>query len=147
MLPNWDATWWRHFNITMTPRINVRLFDFNISHGLVRVCDIELSHMGKNNGNPDLVCEKILYLCYFLIALRVSVFCVSSSRCLGLWYVVVTFLVILSCRLKTVLPFDECVLTCCFTVTPVLSGYSKNTPKQTLIFNTNYLLMQVKRIA
>ena len=27
---------------------------FYPSHGLVRVCEI----MGKNNGNPDLVCEK-----------------------------------------------------------------------------------------
>ena len=24
------------------------------------VCEKELSHMGKNNGNPDLVCEKLL---------------------------------------------------------------------------------------
>ena len=24
----------------------------------VLVCEKELSHMGKNNGNPDLVCEK-----------------------------------------------------------------------------------------
>ena len=22
------------------------------------MCEIEISHMGKNNGNPDLVCEK-----------------------------------------------------------------------------------------
>ena len=29
-----------------------------LSCGLVRVCEIELSHMGKNNGYPDLVCEK-----------------------------------------------------------------------------------------
>ena len=27
--------------------------------GLVRVCDVEYSHMGKNVGNPDLVCENI----------------------------------------------------------------------------------------
>ena len=32
---------------------------FYLSHGLVRVCEIELSHMGKNNGNSYLVCEKI----------------------------------------------------------------------------------------
>ena len=25
---------------------------------LVQVCEIELSHIGKNNKNPDLVCEK-----------------------------------------------------------------------------------------
>ena len=29
-----------------------------LSNGLVRVCEIELSPMGKINGNPDLVCEK-----------------------------------------------------------------------------------------
>ena len=37
-----------------------------LSHGLVRVCEIELSHMGKNNGNPDLVCEKIWYILLFI---------------------------------------------------------------------------------
>ena len=37
------------------------LFFFYLSHGLVQVCEIEeLSHMGKNNRNPDLVCEKDL---------------------------------------------------------------------------------------
>ena len=35
--------------------VSVRLFVFYLSHGLVQVCEIELSHMGKNNGNPDLV--------------------------------------------------------------------------------------------
>ena len=30
---------------------------------MVRVCEIELSHMGKNNGNRiDLVCEKTFLL-------------------------------------------------------------------------------------
>ena len=24
----------------------------------MRVCEIEISHVGKNNGNPDLVCGK-----------------------------------------------------------------------------------------
>ena len=41
---------------------SVRLFVFYLSHELVLVCEIELmielSYMGKNNGNPDLVCEK-----------------------------------------------------------------------------------------
>ena len=36
----------------------MRLFVFHLSHGLVRVCEVELSHISKNNGNPDLVCEK-----------------------------------------------------------------------------------------
>ena len=26
--------------------------------GFVRVCEVELSHMGKNDGNSDLVCER-----------------------------------------------------------------------------------------
>ena len=30
---------------------------FYLSLGLVWVCELEISHMGKNNGNPDLVCE------------------------------------------------------------------------------------------
>ena len=33
---------------------------FFLSLGLVRVCEIEISHMGENNGNPDLLCEKKL---------------------------------------------------------------------------------------
>ena len=33
---------------------------FYLSLGPVRVCEIEISHMGKNNGNPDLVCENKL---------------------------------------------------------------------------------------
>ena len=40
---------------------DVRLLVFYLSLGLVRVCEIELSHMGKNKGNPDLVCEKICF--------------------------------------------------------------------------------------
>ena len=31
---------------------------FYLYHGLVRVCKIELSHIDKNKGNPDLVCER-----------------------------------------------------------------------------------------
>ena len=40
---------------------DVRLFVFYLSHGLVRVhvCEIESFHMCKQNGNSDLVCEKI----------------------------------------------------------------------------------------
>ena len=30
---------------------------FYLSHGLVQVCEIELSHVGKNKGNPNLVWE------------------------------------------------------------------------------------------
>ena len=36
------------------------LLIFYLSLGLVRVCEIEISHMGKNNGNPYLVCENTL---------------------------------------------------------------------------------------
>ena len=34
-------------------------FFFYLILGLVRVITIELYHMGKNNGNPDLVCKYI----------------------------------------------------------------------------------------
>ena len=40
------------------------LFVFYLSLGLVWVCEIEISHMGKNNGNSDLVCTiGILEVC------------------------------------------------------------------------------------
>ena len=32
--------------------------------GLVRVYEIEISHMGKYNGNPDLVCENLWFLTF-----------------------------------------------------------------------------------
>ena len=32
--------------------------DHSISYALV--CEKEISHMGKSNGNPDLVCENII---------------------------------------------------------------------------------------
>ena len=54
----------------MTSRIDVRpafgcLFFCN-SHELVRVCEIKkkLSHMGKNNRIPNLVCEQSNYQLY-----------------------------------------------------------------------------------
>ena len=34
------------------------LFVFYLSHGLIWVCEIEIFQMDKDNGNPDLVCEK-----------------------------------------------------------------------------------------
>ena len=45
----------RKLNITMTSRTDVRLtcgcsFCY-LSHGLVRVCEVELSHMGENSAN------------------------------------------------------------------------------------------------
>ena len=39
---------------------DVCLFAFYVSRGLVRVCEKELSNMGKSNGTPDLVCEIFL---------------------------------------------------------------------------------------
>ena len=39
----------------------MQLLAFYLSQGLVWVCELELSHMGKNNGIPDLVCEKFWY--------------------------------------------------------------------------------------
>ena len=38
----------------------VRLFVFYLSLELVRVYEIEISLIGQNNGNHDLVCEEIL---------------------------------------------------------------------------------------
>ena len=32
--------------------------NFNLALGLVWVCEIEIFHIGKNIGNPDLVCKK-----------------------------------------------------------------------------------------
>ena len=52
----------QNFDISMMSRIEVRpacgcsFFSFPWAG-----TEIELSHMGKKNGNPDLVCEKIDY--------------------------------------------------------------------------------------
>ena len=55
------VTSFKHYNDVTDRRVaSVRLFVFYLSLGLVWVCEIEISHMGKNNGNLDLVCEKIL---------------------------------------------------------------------------------------
>ena len=51
----------------------------HLYHGLVRVCEIELSHMGKINGNPDLVCEKQMFTIETL-----SQHCKKCSPYLGL---------------------------------------------------------------
>ena len=37
---------------------SVQLFLFFVSLGLALVCEIEISHMGKNNRNRDLLCKK-----------------------------------------------------------------------------------------
>ena len=37
-------------------------FGFIFPTGWYEVCKIEFSHMGKNNGNPDLVCKKIVVI-------------------------------------------------------------------------------------
>ena len=38
----------------------MRAFRYHLSHRLVWVCEIELSQMGKNKGNPDLVFDNVL---------------------------------------------------------------------------------------
>ena len=43
-----------------------------LSHRLIRVCEIELSHMGKNMGNLDLVCEKSTRLMVHFILFYLS---------------------------------------------------------------------------
>ena len=58
----WDVTWWRQWRHGSTCGQSVTIH-FYLSHGLVRVCEIELSHMCKNNGNPYLVYENI-GICY-----------------------------------------------------------------------------------
>ena len=40
----------------------MRLFVLYLFLGLIWVCEIEISHMGKNNGNPVLVRENFFYL-------------------------------------------------------------------------------------
>ena len=53
------VTSFQHYNdVTDRCAASMRLSVFYLCLGLVRVCEIEISHMGKNNGNPDLVCEK-----------------------------------------------------------------------------------------
>ena len=46
---------------------------FYLSHGLVRVCEVKLSHMGKINRNPDLVCDRFrtnsLHVVFFILLL------------------------------------------------------------------------------
>ena len=55
------------YNITMTSQVDMQpacsrraTVCVYLSHKLSWVCEIELSQMGKNNGNPDLVCKKIM---------------------------------------------------------------------------------------
>ena len=38
---------------------SMRLFIFYLSHRLVRVCEIELSHVGKNKGKIPIWCVRI----------------------------------------------------------------------------------------
>ena len=64
-----------HFNDVMDRRAaSVRLFICYLSLGLVQVCKIEISHMGKNNRNPDLVCEKRM-----CIVKRLCIVCVCTT--------------------------------------------------------------------
>ena len=64
------VTTFYHYNVvTDQCAASVRLFVFYLSYGLVRVCEIELSHMGNNSGNPDLVWENLCSL--FLVSIPV----------------------------------------------------------------------------
>ena len=51
-----DATWLHHFDITIMCGQRAAVLFYHSQ--IVWVCEIELSHMGKNNRNPDLVCQK-----------------------------------------------------------------------------------------
>ena len=57
----------RHYDVILTYNDatdrradDVRLFGIFFPMAGMGMCVIELSHMGKNNRNPDLVCEKSL---------------------------------------------------------------------------------------
>ena len=64
--------------------------DHSILYALV--CEKELSHMCKNNKNPDLVCEKI-WLCF--ITMHILMFHISlfHDRLLlnGYWYLLYAY--------------------------------------------------------
>ena len=49
------VTSFKHYNDVRDRRVAV----FYLSHGPVWVYEIEMCHMGKNNGNPNLVCENV----------------------------------------------------------------------------------------
>ena len=51
--------------------------DHSILYALV--CEKDLSHMDKNNGNPDLVCEKNLLL-YNIISSAVTYLCIIEGK-------------------------------------------------------------------
>ena len=63
-----------HYN-DVTDAAGVRLacscLFFYLSHRPVRVFEIELSHMTKNNGNSNLVCENFLSRRYTNILLNI----------------------------------------------------------------------------
>ena len=51
--------------------------DHTISYALV--CEKEISHMGKNKGNPDLVCEKLSSCIYQILAFYKQCFIVNTT--------------------------------------------------------------------
>ena len=113
-----------HYNdITDLRADSVRLFVFYLSLGLVRMCEIEISHMGKSNRNLDLVCEK-----YFSIP--------PSHSCL------ISFTGLYS---PSKLLIDKCICYSIYTVKPVFSDYSKI--DKTKVFKTNGSFMKVESIA
>ena len=62
-IPNSLATWWRYFIITITPGNDARLACGR--RAAVRFLNFPTGgygYVGKNNGNPDLVCEKLTSL-------------------------------------------------------------------------------------
>ena len=53
-------------------------FGFYFSNGLVRVCEIELTHMGKNNGNPD---QLIQLPKMFASMIKMYMGCIDNTYC------------------------------------------------------------------
>ena len=64
------VTSFKHYNdVTDRRAASVRLFVFYLSLGLAQVCEIEISHMGENNRNHDLLYENNTYLIFVIFDL------------------------------------------------------------------------------
>ena len=82
---SYDIIWWRYFNnnndITFLPTCGSLFFIF--STGWYRVWEVELSHMGKNSRNPNLVCKNNSILPYWLIDSHFFlIYCIFSKSTL-----------------------------------------------------------------
>ena len=61
-------------DVTDRRAASMQLFILYLPLGLVRVCKIEISHVGKNKGNSDLVCETLFsYWQFFCNSVRSNI--------------------------------------------------------------------------